>query len=474
MNDPIKQAIVWQRTYFQILDRFFRSVTNTSAAKFSSIEGFPDAVRSNAHALATKMHALSNFEDELKDFYSRASGGLYDTAFNLGGNKLVLGGSSRFLNTHLKSVVVNSLYCDTILIPDPVMPWMEIDRSEERFQHVQILEAVHVLLHLRPLADADLINPTILIFPSWEKKLELGDPVTQRGMAQLIGQLVSCPTIDAVNSIPDLIDYVRNNSEEFLKSVETRSLLIAPGESEVISIKNSVKAYEDHISKYRSEAWLNEYSDFPIEFKVFNILMERYGPQYHLLENAFEFSASPLVCVKGQSYCFEKVSLLTIDENQWQQRLTPATAMALRALSSSSLQWLNNIPIESLAALKADGTISDFRLKLNAHINTFDALGDADSDRVASDFAVELRSLISNHNSQLRTLQAKYARAHGQTAFIATAGLALNFLPILGAPITATAAIAALAKYGKEKADEVAERNTLRKSLVGVLSLANN
>jgi hypothetical protein len=45
--------------------------------------------------------------------------------------KLVLGGSSRFLESQLNAVRQLLLYADTVLIPDPILPWIEVDRSEE-------------------------------------------------------------------------------------------------------------------------------------------------------------------------------------------------------------------------------------------------------------------------------------------------------------------------------------------------------
>jgi hypothetical protein len=60
--------------------------------------------------------------------------------------RLVLGGGSRFQRSQLDSVLTAVLYSDTVLVPDPVMPWLERDRREERFRHVLLLKAVHTLL----------------------------------------------------------------------------------------------------------------------------------------------------------------------------------------------------------------------------------------------------------------------------------------------------------------------------------------
>jgi hypothetical protein len=57
--------------------------------------------------------------------------------------------------------VSSSVLCsDTVLNPDPVLPWVESDRREERFGHVLLIQAVHALLQLKPLIDADLAQPS--------------------------------------------------------------------------------------------------------------------------------------------------------------------------------------------------------------------------------------------------------------------------------------------------------------------------
>src|SRR5262249_10832466 len=57
----------------------------------------------------------------------------------LGGMGLVLGGSRRFKRTQLDAVATAALYSDTVLIPDPVLPWLlETEREEEKFPAVWV------------------------------------------------------------------------------------------------------------------------------------------------------------------------------------------------------------------------------------------------------------------------------------------------------------------------------------------------
>src|SRR5207249_431585 len=116
----------------------------------------------------------------------RHSADAYDAFRGLGGMKLVIGGTAWFKPTTLQAVRSMALYADTLLVPDPVLPWFEKERPEERFQLVAPLEAVFLMLHLKPLIDADLPHPAILIFPSWEKTLETRDEITRDGIGRII------------------------------------------------------------------------------------------------------------------------------------------------------------------------------------------------------------------------------------------------------------------------------------------------
>ncbi len=147
--------------------------TGKSPTEFATVETFGDVIRASSRQIAARCEAAFAWLDrEVRAFQAREGPDAYQAAKQLGGMRLVLGGGSRFLRSQLDSVSTAVLYSDTVLIPDPVMPWLEKDRREERFRHVLLLQAVHTLLHLKPLVDADLHYPPVVVFPSYEKLLE--------------------------------------------------------------------------------------------------------------------------------------------------------------------------------------------------------------------------------------------------------------------------------------------------------------
>ncbi len=80
--------------------------------------------------------AYEKLESSLMNLYSTEGEKVFRAAKILDACKLNLGGSSRFLETHLNATRKSLLFSDTVLIPDPIMPWIEERRDEEQFKHV--------------------------------------------------------------------------------------------------------------------------------------------------------------------------------------------------------------------------------------------------------------------------------------------------------------------------------------------------
>ncbi len=127
MTDPIKSTVEYSRELFAHLEEFFLRATGKSAAKFATIETFHDVLGASITETAPRGEAAFRWLDtEFRTFVARRGGDAFKEAKKLGGMNLVLGGSSRFLRSQLNSVSTAVLYSDTVLIPDPVMPWLAI------------------------------------------------------------------------------------------------------------------------------------------------------------------------------------------------------------------------------------------------------------------------------------------------------------------------------------------------------------
>jgi adenine/guanine phosphoribosyltransferase-like PRPP-binding protein len=93
-------------------------------------------------------------------------------------------------------------------------------------------------------------------------------------------------------------------------------------------------------------------------------------------------------------------------------------------------------------------------------------------DKVAAEICHELANMTADHEKQLRSIQSKYSRLHGQTAVLAVAAAGVALMPALAPFLGAAVPLALAVKYGKDKSDELAEKRALTQSLVGVLATA--
>ncbi|VAX25271.1 hypothetical protein MNBD_NITROSPINAE03-371, partial [hydrothermal vent metagenome] len=154
-QDYLHTLINYQSCYFEILNEFFISCTGKTHLEFSSLDRFSkevnrmgEKIKSNGKRQYDVQVAYPKLEEKLKKLYTEEGEAAYKAAQNLDACKLNLGGSSRFLATQLNATRKAILYSDTVLIPDPVMPWLEKNRDEEAFQHVYPLQAAFFVLHL--------------------------------------------------------------------------------------------------------------------------------------------------------------------------------------------------------------------------------------------------------------------------------------------------------------------------------------
>lgn len=473
--DPIRAAFEYGRDIFSIFEEFFMRATGVSATEFASIETFSNAIRANAARLSSRGQAAYPWlEGELRPFYARRGATAFEDAKHLGGMSLVLGGSSHFLRSQFTAVSMALLYSDTVLIPDPVMPWFESERTEERFRHVKLLQAVHSILHLKPIVDADLPYPPIVIFPSWEKTLEEHDDVTKQGIFQLVADIISGAFSEKFETIEEVMVFVDRKPDLFFEGVDRERLLIAPGGSLDEPLGDALVRYESEIMKWRSRDWADAYKALPVQRKILNGLFERIGPMYHLFENAIELRASPLTCLEQHAHYFNIVSRTGGARLENAHILNPETTALMGALNSRRLSWLGSISIEGIVELRVENEHTVFRKLLGDSVGRLQRSEFENIDRVTSEVCHEIASAILKHEKELRLVQDKYSRKHAATALVATMTLAAVIAPVLTPLLGSVLPLAAAGKYGIDKVSELAEKRRLTHSLVGFLAQAKS
>jgi hypothetical protein len=473
MTDPIKRTVEYSRDLFAHLEEFFLQATGKTAAKFANVETFGDVIRASTSEIGPRGEVAFRWLDtEFRAFYARRGGDAFKDAKQLGGMNLVLGGSSRFLRSQLNSVSTAVLYSDTVLIPDPVMPWLEKDRTEEKFRHVLLLQAVHALLQLKPLVDADLPYPPVVVFPSWEKSLEEHDAQTQEGISQLLTDVLSNSLGEDLAGFEEVVEFVDRNSERFCETMDRKRIFVAPGGHINEPLGEALKRYEGYIATWRSDDWLDAYRGTPIHRRALNGFAERITPVYHLLENAQEFGGHPLMCIEQQAHYFRIVSNTSSARLERLKVLDPKTSALVNALSSRRLRWLGGITADTLVKLRLDNENVAFRERLAASVGRLHESVLEDVDRVTAEVCHDLEGAIAEHEKELRSIQEKYNRVHCQTAVLAVAAAGAALMPALAPLLGGVVPFALATKYGHDKVAELAEKHALTQSLVGVLALA--
>ena len=404
-----------QREFFEILEEFFRRATGRSAEDFAPLDSFGERIRAEAPKLGLRGgQAFLYAHEAFGTFYKRFGSHLFSEAKNLGGLKLVLGGTSRFGESQLKSVLKMLLYADSILIPDPILPWIESPRAEERFRDVQLLEAAFVLLHLKPFADADLPSLPILIVPSFEKSLDERDPTTHARMSLLITRVLSHFLGRKLDSFGELQSFATNEEAEFMRAVDQKKLFVAPGGHVGQPLEEALAQYSEEIKQWRSEGFQAAVKDLPKGLLLLNGLMERLAPQYHLLENAQELSSCPMLPLTAPWHYYSLISTFFLDRLRAQGDLDDDAITSLVSNGETSSEWLGNVPVSDLVELLTQRENENFRIEVKKLYSELHDAPLSSLNRVVPEVSSALASLLKEHSNAVRTIQAKYKSRHGE------------------------------------------------------------
>jgi hypothetical protein len=478
LADPTKA----QRELFSIFQDLFGSLSGKDHTRYSSYEEIERDILSRLNSdydnLATEFNGTI---DRLVAYYNLNQFGLAQEAKRIAGLKLVIGGQSQFLGSQLSGVRQMALYADTILIPDPIFHVIETQAMDVP-RLLRIGTSLFHLLALKPLVDAELPYPAVFVFPSFERSLETHDVVTQQGIFQLVVRLVRGAAGIDIQSMDEAADFALKREAEFMAAVTRNQLFLPPGHepSTRIDAYEACELYISEVTGERPAAEIERIKSMPRGYLVLQAIMERVGPQYHLLENADHLSAQPMVVLPVHWHYLERVSVAATNDLERKGILPKGSLGVYRGLQDSSLAWLGNVPIDALVSLRRDEANKDFRKRMAELAKELDSASISDVEKIAREVAHGLASIINTHQKEIRELEAKWATKYAKTLLFAGGAsiltLAAPYLPILGAIAGTGSAVAAAGSiavaYAKDKIDEVAERRRLSRSLIGVLASA--
>jgi hypothetical protein len=337
-----------------------------------------------------------------------------------------------------------------------------------------MLEAVHALLHLKPIVDADLPHCPVLVFPSWEKSLEEKDTQTIAGISQLFVDFCAKYVNAEIATIDDARKIVWSQPEQFMHVVDDNRLFVAPGGSVGEPVADALNRYEKDLERWRTSEWLMEFQKLSPAAKVMNGLFERLTPQYHLLENSAELKANPLLCIEQQAHYFKLLSGINNDRLQRAGLLNQETQAIIAGLGSDRLAWLSNIPIDALVELRSNNENEAFRKLLADAVSRLHDASIEDTDRVAAEICREIDSGIAGHNRLLRDTSGKYYKKAVKWAAAATITGLAAFVPSLAPYLGAALPLALAGKLGWDVWGHSNEQKRQSRSLMGVLAVARS
>jgi hypothetical protein len=455
--------------------RYLTSEDNIKPLMLQRIERNPSELYSQANAAG----------DQLSSFYAKNGVAFFRYAQLLGGVKLVSGGQRAFTGSALNALRISGLYADTQLVPDPIFPYTT-GKLDLNAQPLQLALVLFHVLSLTPLVFAKTTTPPVFLFPSFEEYLNENDAHTIRGQEELSLSLLKQACDGTFSSISEVMEYAIKHEEKFVTSVLNNRLFIPPGFSpnQHFTRDEAVRGYLDSVQGYRKEEHVAELRMLPTGLLMFNGVVERIAPQYHLLENASELNAQPLLHQETHWHYFEKCAHANTVELVRKEVLSEQAFQNLRAVHDRSLAWLANIPIEALAAMIEAGEHRWLRDELGKFTTQLAAAKTSNLEATVREVRHGLDSIVQRQTKAMREIEKKYEPKKWQAlagtgtalAVAGTATMLPMLAPTLGAVVPAVAATTALLlgtrTFIQEKVGEIVEKRQARSSMVGILAAA--
>jgi hypothetical protein len=464
-----------QRKYFEIVDEFFRMATGGAAEEFASLDNFDEKVRAKAGAIAPRApQAYMYAHEALRSFYMQFGSHLFSETKSVVGHKLVLGGTSGFYKSQFDTVRKMSLYADSILIPDPILPWIESARIEEGFRNVRLLEAAFFLLHLKPLVEADLRTSPIIVFPSYEKTIEERDPVTQARIHAFITRFMSHFLGRRFGNLEALRSFVTNEEATFLEAVERENLFVAPGGSVGQPLRDALDQYEANTKRWRSEGYQAAMADAPKGILALTAIIERLVPHYHLLENAEELSACPMVALPAPWHYFTLICKVFAARLEAQGILDKKASVALDSVKMTQQKLLGNIPLAHLVQMLSNHENEHFRKRLNELVTAFHKAQVRELVRIAPEVCKGIDSLLKEQAIEIKRTQDKYQRVYGDEAVAAYVSNGATYGPMLAPVLNSPDQSGTVQPHPETQSKTVVDQDEPGNSLLGVLAVADN
>lgn len=426
---------------------------------------------------------IVNKIEDMAKFYEDYRVSIFRQAKSLGGLKLNIGGQRTATKSTLSGIKRMALYADTQLIPDPIYPFLSTKTLHLKNHLESFVKQVFYVNKLYPLIKKDIENPPVFIFPSFENELEDRDSYTQDGIYGLVTSVISDATQIEFSGIEEIRKWIKENPYEFLKTSATKQLIIPPGKQpgEINEPTEAIQEYLKEIRLTRDKTSFETISNLPNEQIALILIIERLAGQFHLLENSEEIDAQPMLILPAHWHYFKLASQARENTLIRNNVISQDSFLHLQALQHETLNWLGDIPMESLAEMLFNQENQKFRHDLSQYTKQLSSSGIQDIDRTVKEVSHGIRHMIQEHNKNMNQIREKYKTKYLTTAgFGGTsilAGVGAMFLPVLssfGVVSPLVASIPVVKEFISDGIQHYSEVKKARKSMLGVFAQAHN
>lgn len=454
---------------FACFEDCFCCLTGSTPELFTSGQSLHAALAALYNSLAAdepldrqRRRSYEAAEARLIAFYNESKTYLFAAAQRLVGLKLVLGGKQAFLADSLDSVRSMALYSDTIAIPDPIYRYFEMIAEGKRVTFMPLLEDLYHILQLKPLVDAALDVPPVIVFPSYEYTFEQKDELTRAEMDKMyivvFGHLMKA----SYNHPSDIFDHARRSPLVVPSVVESNQLIVGFGNQTGDDFAAQMAGVREY---YRVNGASDERESLSDPELALVLMMERLRPLYHLVENANEFNASPLMTQLAHWQYYKLMG----KANEAFRIKTKSSDMfdVIEPLSGQEHRWLGNVPIDVLVQLRARGENQDFRRKVLTQIEELRKSTPGDFALTSAMVSRTLDLILLDHAKELKRLRDKYEFAYAPQAVASWYTIAAWFFPTL---LPALPMAVPIMTYFGTKVAETVETRRANQSLTGILA----
>lgn len=422
-----------QLEYIEIIEKEFGEMYREVTTKGYDFYNFSCAYTSqifknNKHE--KWINSLFSLFDEITEFWDQNWSQCNTHLQNYNKIKASYGGSL-FPSSNENIISTAGLYLDTIVFPCPIMKNIPLWRGENKQELVQVfIKNILDLLAFKNIIEYDLETPIILIFPSEDNMRK----ISEKG-----------PDLELKT---DTFMYKHFNhifNEQFKNMSEvkdyTKSLKDLP--SLIKAIKDPTRIFFDLNDNrpldIRLKDFINEVpiQNIPPAPAVIIRCLSQIAQGFYINESALKINSTPFITSERSWQQFIwSMEYQSLDSPSQEKLLSTHIPHALFRERKYNLDWLNNIPVETILEIRKNQQEDEIRKILSEGISELYKLQPNNYFRASDQVILNLENAFEQHSKKLQEILSKKLKYYGLTLPLAvsnvTLGIACSVMPSLG------------------------------------------